>query len=531
MADVFISYKQDERHAVERLATALRAAGLSVWFDASVSAGEAFSDEIDREAREAYAVLVCWSPAARNSRWVKAEAMIGFDADKLVACRVAGPDDFVAPAPFNTAHAEDMRSWVHSGGYEHAGLRSILRRVGRLSGRRDLEAWGALSPDASLVELRSWLASYEGSPLSVTVESRLSALTEKLETPSRANERDPTHRESSGSSGSTSWTALVLALVALAAATTIMMVLILQRPGQISPSQSAAPSYEGVQLGSTRDQVFASHGPPQLVLGAPGSAGDGNQSVFAVGADAWPFPLREGEDVRGYLMPSGANIGDYDYWFYTAQRNDGHQVHVEFDPASDRVTSISCEIQDGYGRACAPFSGVGIGDTEQHVTTTLGQPSTVSVNGESRNLRYDLSGVNIRVAAGRVYGIGLSLPGPRIAPVVRDETAAQSTQPVDDVPHEVQESLSTEASSASVAAFALPQTCEGLSLLYQRDAVVTEVERTGALIVYTGRAVGGGGIYRYVAYQDLGLAVGDTFCGFQGEGGRMRIAGDEGAIR
>jgi hypothetical protein len=101
MADVFISYKQDERQAVDTIAAGLRALGLSVWFDARLSAGESFSDEIDREARNAGGILVCWSPSARESRWVKAEAMIGFEHDKLVACYVAGPDDFSPPAPFN----------------------------------------------------------------------------------------------------------------------------------------------------------------------------------------------------------------------------------------------------------------------------------------------------------------------------------------------------------------------------------------------------------------------------------------------
>ena len=57
VADVFISYKREERQAVERLAQELRKLGLDVWFDASLNAGEAFSDEIDREARAAKAIL------------------------------------------------------------------------------------------------------------------------------------------------------------------------------------------------------------------------------------------------------------------------------------------------------------------------------------------------------------------------------------------------------------------------------------------------------------------------------------------
>lgn len=141
VADVFISYKREERVAVERLAQELSALGLSVWFDASLSAGEAFADEIDREARAAKVILVCWSPAARGSAWVKSEALIGFTSNTLAACYVAGPDGFDPPAPFNAIHAEDLRSWITSPSAAHAGWKSLLRRIGDLCGRADLESF------------------------------------------------------------------------------------------------------------------------------------------------------------------------------------------------------------------------------------------------------------------------------------------------------------------------------------------------------------------------------------------------------
>src|SRR4029079_8350855 len=119
--DVFISIKLDERAAVERIAHQLRALGFDVWFDASMSAGDAFSDEIDREARAAAVILVCWSQSARDSRWVKAEAMIGFEQDKLAAAYVDGPDGFSPPTPFNTVHAADVRAYISAPNDTHAG--------------------------------------------------------------------------------------------------------------------------------------------------------------------------------------------------------------------------------------------------------------------------------------------------------------------------------------------------------------------------------------------------------------------------
>jgi hypothetical protein len=175
MADVFLSYKRDERAAVETIAALLRDLGLTVWFDASMSAGETFNAEIDREARAAKAILVCWSPAARKSEWVNAEAMIGFEQKKLAACYVAGPDRFSAPTPFNTTHAEDLRAWLTAPGVTHSGWKSVLRRLGKLCGRGDIESYGAIDAHASTSDLRTWIERYSDSPLFISVDRLLKA--------------------------------------------------------------------------------------------------------------------------------------------------------------------------------------------------------------------------------------------------------------------------------------------------------------------------------------------------------------------
>mgnify|MGYP001810019383 CR=1 FL=1 len=59
--DVFISYKRRKRPQVERIASALRALKVSVWFDARLEPGVSFSAEIAQEVRSAKAVLVSWT--------------------------------------------------------------------------------------------------------------------------------------------------------------------------------------------------------------------------------------------------------------------------------------------------------------------------------------------------------------------------------------------------------------------------------------------------------------------------------------
>lgn len=174
MTDVFLSYKRSERAEVERLATALRGLGLDVWFDASLSAGEAFSDEIDRQVRAARVVLVCWSPQAATSQWVKAEAQIGFTKQNLISTYVAGHDGFEPPVPFNSSHVEDMRAWTQLPSARDPAWLSVLRRLGGLVARPDIAEWGALGANATIAQIEGWLVAHaKDSPLVVDAESFL----------------------------------------------------------------------------------------------------------------------------------------------------------------------------------------------------------------------------------------------------------------------------------------------------------------------------------------------------------------------
>lgn len=165
MADIFVSYKREEREEVERLVLALKGLGLDVWFDASLSAGEAFSDEINREVRAAKAVLVCWSPAAASSSWVKAEAQVGFTKQNLISTYISGPDGFEPPVPYNNLHMQDMRAWAARPSARDTSFLSVLRSVGRLAGRVDIAEWAALGADATVAQIDAWFSAHPQSPL------------------------------------------------------------------------------------------------------------------------------------------------------------------------------------------------------------------------------------------------------------------------------------------------------------------------------------------------------------------------------
>jgi hypothetical protein len=130
MADVFLSYSQKDRPAVDRIAAALNSLGLSVWYDARLNSGSSFDEMINAELREAKAILVLWSPTSIASKWPRAEAMLAYDKHKLAAA-------FLSPCeltpPFNLVHTSNLSDW--SGEAAHPEWRSVVRAIANLCGR------------------------------------------------------------------------------------------------------------------------------------------------------------------------------------------------------------------------------------------------------------------------------------------------------------------------------------------------------------------------------------------------------------
>jgi len=139
MTDVFISYKRRLRPRVEEIAAALRARGVTVWYDAALEAGTSFSAEISNEVRSAGCVLVCWSDDAfphggDTSGWVVGEATIGQGRGRLVPVLLEAAE---LDPPWNTLHTESLIGWGPDK-LDHPGWRNMLAAVGRHIGRPEL---------------------------------------------------------------------------------------------------------------------------------------------------------------------------------------------------------------------------------------------------------------------------------------------------------------------------------------------------------------------------------------------------------
>ena len=124
MADVFISYKREDRAAAEALDRALTDAGFSCWWDTSLVAGEHFNEAIQRELAAARCVLVLWTKASHDSQWVQAEAIDGFNRKILVAARL---DDVALQYPYGIVQTADLRRY--NAGADHPGVAEVIAGV------------------------------------------------------------------------------------------------------------------------------------------------------------------------------------------------------------------------------------------------------------------------------------------------------------------------------------------------------------------------------------------------------------------
>ena len=124
MPDVFISYARADQALARRVAKALQAAGLDVWWDADLPAHRAYSEVIERNLEAAKAVVVLWSKTAAKSQWVRAEADFARNAGTLVQAQVDGT---LPPMPFNQIQCADLNGW--KGGASHPGWAKLKHSV------------------------------------------------------------------------------------------------------------------------------------------------------------------------------------------------------------------------------------------------------------------------------------------------------------------------------------------------------------------------------------------------------------------
>ena len=131
MADIFLSYKSEDRPRILPLVRALEARGYSVWWDLELVAGQRWSDKILDELESARCVVAVWTRLSVTdnrryaSDWLEVEASQGKVRGVLVPALF---DQGRVAVVHQTVQFADRVGW--QGGTDHPGFVELIRGVG-----------------------------------------------------------------------------------------------------------------------------------------------------------------------------------------------------------------------------------------------------------------------------------------------------------------------------------------------------------------------------------------------------------------
>ena len=129
MSDVYIAYSPENRDAAQILADLLTDKNYSVNWDRDVSQTGSSTEPIDT----AKAIIVIWSDASRHSQYVRLEAAIGRDRNRLLPVCI---DTKPLPQDFDYIHTLSLNGWD---GMDESALDDIFQGLDALI--KDPDDW------------------------------------------------------------------------------------------------------------------------------------------------------------------------------------------------------------------------------------------------------------------------------------------------------------------------------------------------------------------------------------------------------
>lgn len=108
MADIFLSYKREDRARADMVVAALRKSGRTVWWDEGLTPRQAWDATIEQEIAAAASVIVLWSARSVASDWVRSEAHYAQNHSKLVPVLI---EPCTLPMAFMLKQAIDLSHW------------------------------------------------------------------------------------------------------------------------------------------------------------------------------------------------------------------------------------------------------------------------------------------------------------------------------------------------------------------------------------------------------------------------------------
>jgi len=129
MSDIFLSYARADQARAKPLAAALARQGWSVFWDLTIPPGKTWHEVIEDELVQARCVVVAWSQAALQSRWVREEAEEGLNRNILLPVLL---DAARPPLGFRSIQAENLAHW--DGGLDAPAFQRLAGAIGDLLG-------------------------------------------------------------------------------------------------------------------------------------------------------------------------------------------------------------------------------------------------------------------------------------------------------------------------------------------------------------------------------------------------------------
>jgi TIR domain/Caspase domain len=112
MADIFISYANEDRLKAEALAKILQKHNWTVWWDRKIPPGKSFEEVIEQAITEARCVIVLWSKTSITSDWVRSEVQEGIRRRILVPILIEGIDTEKIPLSSRRLQAANLADWT-----------------------------------------------------------------------------------------------------------------------------------------------------------------------------------------------------------------------------------------------------------------------------------------------------------------------------------------------------------------------------------------------------------------------------------
>jgi hypothetical protein len=130
MADIFLSYANEDREMARAVAGLLESAGCTVWWDRRIPAGRTWRSMIEEALRDMRCMVVLWSTYSVDSDWVKEEAEEARALGKLIPVLI---EPVKPPVGFRSIQAADLTGW--DGSRDALGARQLIADLESLMGK------------------------------------------------------------------------------------------------------------------------------------------------------------------------------------------------------------------------------------------------------------------------------------------------------------------------------------------------------------------------------------------------------------